>query len=73
MASPRASFYSRDPEVCTSDLEDETPKKYSGDNRRQRHRRKRPERRSEVRFDLNSTDRRETEGRRDGDATPKFW
>lgn len=73
MALQRASFYARDPDVCTSDLEDETPRKYSGENRRQQHRRKRPERRSEVRFDLNNSDRREMEGRREGDATPKFW
>lgn len=73
MALEKVSFYARDPEVCTSDLEDETPKKYSGNERRRQHRRRRPERRTEVRFDLNNGDRRELDGRREGDASPKFW
>ncbi|MFK7974799.1 MAG: hypothetical protein AB8C02_01600 [Halioglobus sp.] len=73
MKAQKASFYERDPEVCTSDLDDETPRAFKGENRRQQHRRKHPERRSEVRFDLKDGDRREVDGRRDGDATPKFW
>ena len=73
MALEKVSFYERDPDICTSDLDDETPKPFSGDERRKSHRRRRPERRSEVRFDLNSGDRRQLDGRRKGDATPKFW
>jgi len=74
MALEKVSFYERDPDICTSDLEDETPKKaFSGDERRKSHRRRRPERRAEVRFDLNNGDRRQLDGRRNGDATPKFW
>lgn len=73
MALERASFYARDPGAKNNDLEDETSKNYMDIERRQAHRRRRPERRSEVRFDLSSGDRRVLEGRRGGDATPKFW
>lgn len=73
MALEKASFYARDPGAKSTDLDDETSKKYMDVERRQAHRRRRPERRSEVRFDLNGGDRRELEGRRDGDITPKFW
>lgn len=73
MALQKVSFYVRDPDICTSDLEDETPQTYTGDERRKSHRRRRAERRAEVRFDMNKGDRRQLDGRRDGDATPKFW
>jgi hypothetical protein len=41
--------------------------------RRRENRRQTKDRRTDVRFDLTNTDRRETQGRRKGDLTPKFW
>lgn len=73
MELQKVSFYERDPDVCTNDLDDESPRTFKGENRRQSHRRRRPERRAEVRFEISGGDRREIDGRRDGDATPKFW
>lgn len=67
------SFYTRDPDACISDLEEETEKTYLGDERRKSDRRTQEERRSEVRFDLNSSDRRTGEGRRKEDLVPQFW
>ncbi len=48
-------------------------KKYMGEERRRGNRRKGQNRRADVRFDLTKTDRRQTEGRRETDATVKFW
>ena len=73
-ASPeKSSFYARDPGLGTTDVSKETKKKYMGVERRRENRRKTQDRRSDVRFDLKSSDRRKTEGRREDDHTPKFW
>ncbi len=48
-------------------------KKYVGVERRRDNRRKQQDRRGEVRFDANSSDRRESHGRREDDNSPKFW
>ena len=48
-------------------------KKYLGPERRLENRRKQQDRRGEVRFDTKGSDRRESEGRRADDQTPKFW
>lgn len=69
----KPSFYARDTEVATSDVSKEDTKKYMGIERRRDNRRKAQDRRGDVRFDLNKSDRRENEGRREDDATVKYW
>ncbi len=73
MSSGRASFYSRDPAPLTSDTTNRNKKKYMGEERRRKNRRASMDRRSEVRFDLNKSVRRNSDGRRENDATVKFW
>lgn len=48
-------------------------RKYAGPERRRENRRKQQDRRGEVRFDTKSSDRRESQGRRADDTSPKFW
>jgi hypothetical protein len=69
----KASFYSSDPTPGTSDVSEPGKKKYMGAERRKEDRRKAKDRRDDVRFDLTKTDRRQIQGRREKDATPKFW
>ena len=78
--STKASFYARDPGAEISDPltpEDSDPspikEKYMGMERRRENRRQAKDRRTDVRFDLTNTDRRETQGRRKDDFSPKFW
>jgi hypothetical protein len=73
MSSERASFYSRDPERFIRDVADPSKKKFTGIERRLNYRRKAQDRRVDVRFDPTKTDRRENDGRREDDASPKFW
>jgi len=73
VTSKKASFYARDPAPFTSDISKSTRKKYMGEERRRGNRRKGQSRRADVRFDLTKTDRRQSEGRRELDATVKFW
>jgi hypothetical protein len=72
-SAKKASFYARDPTALTSDTSKSTKKKYMAEERRRGNRRKRQCRRADVRFDLTKTDRRQTDGRRENDATVKFW
>lgn len=69
----QTSFYSRDPGLVPIGGDDQESKNFKGDERRAEHRRLHSERRGEVRFDLNSGDRREADGRRNSDAAPKYW
>jgi hypothetical protein len=69
----KASFYAKDPAPFTSDTSKSTKKKYMGEERRRGNRRKGQSRRNDVRFDLTKTDRRQSDGRRELDATVKFW
>lgn len=71
--SEKASFYSRDTDPGTNDVSKKNKKKYMGLERRRGNRRKAQDRRGDVRFDLTKTDRRQNEGRREDDTTPKFW
>lgn len=71
--SKKASFYARDPLPLSSDPLKSGKKKYMGEERRRGNRRKGHNRRTEVRFDLTKTDRRQSDGRRENDATIKFW
>jgi hypothetical protein len=58
-----ALFESKDPQSGS----------YKGAERRRTHRRSRGDRRLEMRFELDKSDRRENPGRRAGDKTPRFW
>jgi len=71
--SDKASFYARDPDFGTSDTSKPEKKKYMGVERRKTNRRSGKDRRGDVRFDLDKSDRRKTEGRRAEDHTPKYW
>ena len=46
---------------------------YKGPERRRKHRRGHTDRREEMRFDLDKTDRRVLAGRRSDDKQVKFW
>lgn len=46
---------------------------YQGAERRRSHRRNRGDRRLEMRFELDKSDRRENPGRRAGEKNAKFW
>ena len=69
----KASFYARDPDVGTSTVSEPSRKKYMEEERRNHNRRKADDRRSDVRFDVNKTDRRQANGRRKDDALVKYW
>ena len=69
----KASFYARDPELGTSGEAKPGKKKYMGVERRKENRRSGKDRRGDVRFDLEKSDRRQNEGRREDDHTPKYW
>jgi hypothetical protein len=73
MPTEKASFYSRDPDHLVRDKSDPSKKTYTGVERRRDDRRKAQDRRDDVRFDLTKTDRRQCEGRREDDKSPKFW
>ena len=73
MPTEKASFYSRDPNHLIRDKTDPSKKNYAGVERRLDNRRKATDRREDVRFDLTKTDRRQSEGRREDDKSPKFW
>lgn len=70
----KASFYARDPGIATKDPEKNPgKKKYVGLERRRDNRRSGTDRRSDVRFELDKQDRRQNDGRRENDFTPKYW
>lgn len=73
VTSKKASFYAKDTAPFTSDPLKTGKKKYMGEERRRGNRRKGQSRRNDVRFDLTKTDRRQSDGRRELDATVKFW
>ncbi len=72
-SSNRASFHSKDPSPATSDTSKLSRKKYMGQERRRKDRRAALDRRVDVRFDLAKSERRQSLGRRETDATVKFW
>ena len=73
MPPDKPLFESRDPGPVTNSVSEATTKKYMGQERRHDSRRKTQDRRGDVRFDLDKSDRREKAGRRESDTTPKFW
>jgi hypothetical protein len=66
-------FDASEPGSAGGDAKAQKQKKYAGVERRRNNRRKQQDRRGEVRFSANSSDRRENQGRRAEDNTPKFW
>lgn len=73
MATSRAAFYSRDPNPHSVDAKDPEKKQYMGEERRRHDRRNTSDRRDEIRFELNSNDRRQNTNRRESDSDHKFW
>jgi hypothetical protein len=73
MTTEKASFYSRDLDRFVRDKSDPKKTRYIGMERRRSNRRRAQDRRGDVRFDLNKSDRRQTQGRRAEDITPKFF
>lgn len=83
MPRKKATFESKDltspqsDEPVVPDIEEgnssPTEIKYEGKERRQENRRLAKDRRTDVRFDTTKVDRRETQGHRKDDFTPKFW
>lgn len=70
----RASFHSRDPGQSTFLVRGAAGTKvYNGPERRHANRRHAQDRRTEVRFDLSKEDRRQQQGRREGDIRTDFW
>jgi hypothetical protein len=73
MPPDKALFGSRETSPISSEINDVHAKKYMGQERRRVDRRQQTDRRDDVRFEMNSSDRRQKEGRRHNDAAPKFW
>jgi hypothetical protein len=69
----KSSFYTRESELESDEPALPRKKKYEGVERRKFNRRSGKDRRGDVRFDLDKSDRRESEGRREEDHTPKYW
>ncbi len=70
----KAHFEVRDVSPATFDPADKkNPKKYMGPERRRENRRSGKDRRTDVRFELNKEDRRQSHGRRHDDKSPQFW
>lgn len=73
MSDTRSRFESRDlspPGYCRGR---DGKNRYIGPERRRSDRRGISDRRATVRFAENKQDRRQLEGRRENDRTPKFW
>lgn len=69
----KAVFEAQDTHPIFSVAEEGGEEKYNGPERRMGNRRGTQDRRGEVRFDLNASDRRESAGRRHDDKSPNFW
>jgi hypothetical protein len=73
MPPDKALFGSRETSPISSEINDVHAKKYMGQERRRVDRRQNADRRDDVRFEVNTSDRRQKDGRRHNDAAPKFW
>ena len=73
MSAQRASCFIQDPKGLVLDLVEPEKEKYEGVDRRMESRRKKADRRVDVRFNITNQDRRESVGRRAEDVLPKFW
>ncbi len=72
MADKYSVFEAHDPAAPAS-KDKQGDKRYTGVERRKGNRRRSQDRREEVRFEFDKEDRRQEEGRRGDDKTPKFW
>lgn len=73
MPPDKALFEAHDTSPATSEVNDAHAKKYMGQERRRVDRRQHADRRDDVRFEVNTSDRRQKDGRRHNDSAPKFW
>lgn len=73
MSDTRSRFEARDVSPPGFSKSRDGEDKYIGPERRRNNRRGNTERRATVRFAADKVDRRELEGRRENDRTPKFW
>ncbi|MDC0362273.1 hypothetical protein OAN12_04445 [Halioglobus sp.] len=72
-ASDKGSFYARDMgSSAKGKTLDNTKKPYTGKERRRLNRRARQDRRCDIRFELDKSDRRKNSGRRESDSSPTF-
>ena len=69
---PKSIFESLDTNMSTTESQ-EKKDKYLGPEARRYPRRVLPDRRAEVRFDINSADRRQNSGRRSDDLGVNFY
>ncbi len=72
MADKHSVFEAHDPAPPVR-KDKQRDKRYTGVERRKGNRRNAHDRREEVRFEFDKEDRRQQEGRREDDKTPKFW
>jgi hypothetical protein len=73
MPPDKALFESHDTSPATSEINEAQAKKYMGQERRRVDRRQSSDRRVDVRFEVDKSDRRQKDGRRHNDAATKFW
>lgn len=69
----KATFGATDLSPVYINEEPSSSEPYSGSERRWNNRRSAEDRRKEVRFDFDSSDRRKNPGRRSDDPCPKPW
>lgn len=73
MSSTKAVFGARDLSAAATRVESLSSQNYTGRNRRSTNRRQGEDRRADVRFETESSDRRSHPGRRSTDPAPKPW
>ena len=73
MPPDKQLFESRDPGTDAPSTAGPKGRKYTGQERRRKNRRNSKDRRADVRFEIDKSDRRQKDGRRHDDAAPKFW
>ena len=73
MPPDKPLFESRDPGTEDPGTPGPKGRKYTGQERRRKNRRNSKDRRADVRFEIDKSDRREKPGRRHDDSAPKFW
>jgi hypothetical protein len=73
MPPDKTLFESHDTSPATGEINEAQAKKYMGQERRRVDRRQSQDRRVDVRFEVDKSDRRQKNGRRHNDAAPNFW
>jgi len=69
----KSAFQVKDPAPAQFGAEEPRETKYMGPERRRNNRRSGHDRRLDVRFELNTEDRRQSRGRRHDERCPAFW